>query len=289
MCDPAPPATAACLPWDDGYGVSVYRFLLTPRWLLLHAVAVAGLVGCLVLGWWQFNVYEDSQGRHNTRDRDPVPVAEVARAGAELGAGADRQAVAEGVYLADQQLLVPGRIHDNTLGSFVLTPLRTDDGMVVPVVRGWVFEPDDPATEVPSGPVTVTGFLLPPETPDHATVRTGQVLDPGQVAYVAPDQLEQRGAVPAADALHGYLLLQDESPQPPAAPATLDVDAVAPIRDVSPWQNLSYWAQWWVFAIAAIVFWVSIVRSAVRTRRAETDADAADDDVSAPAPSHAPS
>ncbi|WP_053202822.1 SURF1 family protein [Jiangella muralis] len=270
----------------------MYRFLLTPRWLLLHVVTVAAVAGCLLLGWWQADVYQDSSGRHEQRDREPVAVAELAAPGAELGDAADRPAVATGTYLAGQQQLVPGRVHDGTLGSFVVTPLRTDGGMVVPVLRGWVDDPGDAGVAVPSGEVTITGYLLPPETPDHATVRTGQQLEDGRIAYIAPDQLAQRAGVSEATALHGYLLQREESPEPAAAPVPLDVDAVAPIRDVSPWQNLSYWAQWWVFALAAVVFWVSIVRNGVRTRRrgdAPADDDNESDDVSAPAPSHAPS
>ncbi|WP_162605531.1 SURF1 family protein [Jiangella ureilytica] len=268
----------------------MYRFLLTPRWLLLHAVAAAAVAGCLVLGWWQAGVYQDSHGRHELRDREPVAVTELASPGAELGDAADRQAVATGEYLAGQQQIVPGRVHDGTLGSFVVTPLQTDDGLVVPVLRGWVDDPGEPGTAVPPGEVTVTGFLLPPETPGHATVRTGQELEDGRMAYIAPDQLAQRAGVGEAEALQGYLLLEDESPAPATAPAVLDVDAVAPIRDVSPWQNLSYWAQWWVFALAAVIFWASIVRSGIRTRRDQGDSDEpSDDGVSAPAASHAPS
>lgn len=265
----------------------VYRFLLSPRWLLLHAVAVAAVAGCLLLGWWQAGVYQDSHGRHELRDREPVAVAELAGPGAELGDTADRQATATGEYLADQQQIVPGRVHDDTLGAFIVTPLRTGDGLVVPVLRGWVDDAGDPgpAGAVPTGEVTVTGYLLPPETPDHATVRTGQTLDDGRMAYIAPDQLAQRAGVTEAEALHGYLLLQDETPAPAVAPAVLDVDSVAPIRDVSPWQNLSYWAQWWVFALAAVIFWASVVRAGVKSRRHEQG----DDGVSAPAPSHAPS
>ncbi|TDC49644.1 SURF1 family protein [Jiangella ureilytica] len=277
-------------PSSGGYRGGVYRFLLTPRWLLLHAVAAAAVAGCLVLGWWQAGVYQDSHGRHELRDREPVAVTELASPGAELGDAADRQAVATGEYLAGQQQIVPGRVHDGTLGSFVVTPLQTDDGLVVPVLRGWVDDPGEPGTAVPPGEVTVTGFLLPPETPGHATVRTGQELEDGRMAYIAPDQLAQRAGVGEAEALQGYLLLEDESPAPATAPAVLDVDAVAPIRDVSPWQNLSYWAQWWVFALAAVIFWASIVRSGIRTRRDQGDSDEpSDDGVSAPAASHAPS
>ena len=37
------------------------------------------------------------------------------------------------------------------------------------------------------------------------------------------------------------------------APVALDVDRIVPVRDVNPWQNLSYWAQWWVFAGAVVL------------------------------------
>ncbi|PSL03662.1 cytochrome oxidase assembly protein ShyY1 [Haloactinopolyspora alba] len=259
----------------------MYRFLLTPRWMALHAVMIIALLVCLVLGWWQFGVYENSRDRQDVRDEPAVAVSELAQPGEPLGDARERPAVAEGRYLAEQQRLVPGRVHDNVLGSYVVTPLRLEDGMVVPVLRGWVDDADGAAaTAVPPGPVTVEGHLLPPETSEHATVRRGQVLEPGQVAYIAPGRLAERAGVPERTALRGYLLLGAESPAPTAAPQPLGIDEVAPIRDVSPWQNLSYWAQWWVFGLAAVVFWASIVRSGVRTRKRE---------INAPAVSHAPS
>lgn len=265
---------------DLTYGDGVDRFLLTPRWLALHLGTVAALVVFVILGWWQFGVYHDSQSRQDVRDLAPVPVADLAEPDEPLGDAADRQANVEGRYLVDQQLLVPGRLHQDVLGSYVVAALRTDDGVIVPVLRGWVDEPDDPAAEVPQGTVSVTGFLLPPETSDHATVRSDLPLDAGELAYIAPDQLAEHRGYQAAATLRGYLLLQNEVPEPAVAPAALDIDAVAAIRDVSPWQNLSYWAQWWVFAAAAIVFWASAVRSAVRSRR---------NAVSEPAPSRVPS
>lgn len=249
------------------YGSTVFRFLLAPRWLALHLAFVLAVAGFVTLGSWQGDVFRDSHARQDVRDQEPVPVEEVATAGAPLDEGEDHQVIATGTYLAEQQLLVPGRLHEGILGSYVLTPLQTDQGMIVPVVRGWVDEPEDAATQVPDGEVSVTGYLLPPETSDYATVRSDRPLDENQVGYIAPDTVAQRSGLPEADLLSGYLLLSGESPKSSPAPAVLDADVVAPIRDVSPWQNLSYWAQWWLFALAAVVFWVSIVRSAVRSRR----------------------
>ncbi len=259
----------------------VYRFLLTPRWLALHFAVIVALLGCLLLGWWQFGVYQDSTDRQQIRERDPAPVTELVRPGEELGEARDRQAVTTGDYLAEAQRLVPGRVHEGVLGYLVVTPLRVSDTLVVPVLRGWIADSDDPAAAVPEGEVTVTGFLLPPESADQATVRSDQQLADDEVAYVSPAQLAESADIAAATLPGGYLLLQDEQASAsPAAPAVLDVDVVEPIHDISPWQNLSYWAQWWVFALAAMVFWVSAVRSGVRARRR---------DVSERARAHVPS
>lgn len=252
-----------------GYGDDVHRFLLTPRWVVLHLTLAAAAALCVVLGWWQLGVYEESQNRQDVRDREPVPISELVEPGEPIGEARDRQVVARGRYLPDRQLIVPGRIHEGILGSFVLTPLQTAEGMIVPVLRGWVEQPDDPATAVPEGTVSVTGFLLRPETSAHATVRSDQPLADGHVGYIAPDRLAERGGLPETDSVEGYVLLTGQEPEAAPSPAELKIGVIAPIRDVSPWQNLSYWAQWWVFALAAVVFWVSVVRSAVRSRRSE--------------------
>jgi cytochrome oxidase assembly protein ShyY1 len=266
----------------------VYRFLLTPRWIALHAVTLAVLVGFVILGWWQLGVYRDSSESQQIRDRPPAPIAELAAPNTPLGAAEGRQVTATGHYVAGQQLLLPGRVHDGVLGAYVVTPLRTDDGLTVAVLRGWLDDPDTTLARPPAGVVRVTGYLLAPETADDATVREGRPFEAGQAAYLAPDELAERGGPPPATTPRGYVLLREQTPASAAGPTALDVDAVAPIRDVSPWQNLSYWAQWWVFALAAVVFWASVVRSGIRTRRKEQH-EPSDDGVSAPAPSHAPS
>jgi cytochrome oxidase assembly protein ShyY1 len=257
----------------------VFRFLLAPRWLVFHVFIAAALTVCIILGIWQFDVYRNSQDRHDERQREPVPLTELVSPGVSVGSAADRPVTVTGRYLADQQMLVPGRIHEDTLGSYVVTPVETDDGTIVPVLRGWVDEPTDAHAPVRSE-VELTGHLLPPETADNATVRTGRELEDDQIAYVAPNTVASRTGLAEVAMIAGYVVLSAEQPQSASAPIALDVDAVAPIRNVNPWQNLSYWAQWWVIGIVVAAFWVSAVRAGVRNRRAQ---------VSGPARSPAPS
>lgn len=244
---------------------SRFQFLLAPRWLAFHAFIVAALIVCTVLGWWQLGAFRDSSARHDLRDADPVPLTSLVQPGAAIGDAADRAVTITGTYVEGAQRWVPGRVSDGVLGSYLVTPLETADGLVVPVLRGWMDDRGD-ATP-PSGQVTGTGHLLSPESRDQATVRTGQPLEEDEVAYLAPDQIAAATGIGTDRMVDGYVVLSELDASAPTDLERLDVDAVAPIRDVNPWQNLSYWGQWWVFGIAALVFWGSAVRSAMRRQR----------------------
>jgi cytochrome oxidase assembly protein ShyY1 len=236
--------------------------LLTPRWVVLHIATAVVVVVFVALGWWQLQVYQDSNAREQLRELPAAPLDELAAPGRPLGAAADRAVVTTGAYLADTGLLVPARVHEGVLGSYAVGVLQTGEG-ALPVLRGWLFDPDDPAIDLPAGQVTVTGHLLPPETSDDAT-DPGAILPAGQIGFIAPEQVSDQTGIDAADLYRGYLLLASESPRPPVAPEPLELAVVEPIRNVGPLQNLSYWALWWIFAGAAVVFWFSSARAAAR-------------------------
>ena len=236
--------------------------LITPRWIVLHLATAAVVVAFVALGWWQLQAYRSSDAREQLRELPAAPITELATPGQPLGAAAERTVVVSGEYLTDASLLVPARVHDGVLGSYTVGVLQTDDG-ALPVLRGWLAEPDDPAGAVPAGQITVTGHLLPPETSDDAA-DPGANLPKGQVGFVAPEQVGRQTGIDQADLYHGYLLVAEESPPPAAAPQQLELSVVEPIRNVGPLQNLSYWALWWIFAGAAVVFWFSSARAAAR-------------------------
>lgn len=252
------------------------RSLVRPRWLAVHAVAAALVVAFAALGWWQLGVYRDSDARQELRDRPPVPVAEIADPGSPVGGAADRPVTATGSYVAE--LVVPARVHDGVLGAYAVGVLETAGGTLT-VLRGWAPDPD----RIPSAPdgrdVTVSGHLVASES---RAVATGpSPPPPGRIGYLAPEAVAAASGVERGRLYGGYLVLAEERPAPAAAPQRLDVGTVAPIRDVSPWQNLSYWAQWWVFAGAVVAFWVSAVRAQVKRRQAT---EPAPDGPPAPSP-----
>jgi cytochrome oxidase assembly protein ShyY1 len=240
------------------YRFGVLRFLLRPRWLAWHAALVVVLVAFTWLGSWQLGSFEH-RGDRSGGGGAAVALEAVQRPGGRL-ANDDvaRLVVARGRYDAARQLLVPGREHDGRTGLLVVIPLRTARG-VLPVVRGWVPRAASAATRVPAGPVTLTGRLQPSEPREASGVDPLAALRRGRVPYVASVVLLDAWPYAADQVYDGYVVATRETP-PGAAPAPARVTAARPSGGVAPWRNLAYALQWWLFMLAAVFFWGSVLR-----------------------------
>ena len=242
----------------------VLRVLLGPRWLGLHLLTVVVVVAFVLLGLWQLGRFEDSSARASARAAaHPTPLSDVARPEQGLTGGAVGRAVtAQGRY-DPAQVLVPGRSLAGRTGLYVVAGLRTDDGALVPVLRGWV--PAAPAPLPPSGPVSVRGVLQPSESDADATVDAAAPLPTGQVPYVGSDVLAPAlGAADGRGLYDGYVALLSETPPP--AEAIRHVPAAARASDLGRWRNAGYAAQWWIFAAAVLWLWGRGVRDVARER-----------------------
>lgn len=226
------------------------------RWLTWLLVATIWAVGCFFLGLWQWHRFSDKhtaqEQLHVNYDATPVPLADA------VGSGRDWLRVTmTGQYAANQQVLVRNRPNNGDYGYEVLVPLHLTQAAagrsIVLVDRGWVpngqtaSEPDS-VPAVPSGTVTVVGWLRPFE-PNLAKPAVS-----GQVASIyLPDVVDTAGLA-AADVVPGnYVLMQSErtatggSPARPAALPEPDPGSYAGI-------NLSYAIQWWLGMIAGYGF-----------------------------------
>jgi cytochrome oxidase assembly protein ShyY1 len=244
------------------------RTLLSPRIVGLHLLTIGVLVAFILLGRWQLGVFEDSGKPRVSTDPAPVAVATLSPVGVQMmAASVGRRVSVEGVYDAQRQLLVadrqpdvdaPGGNVSRGAGYWVLTPLKLDDGTLVPIVRGWVARDTDPVA-VPGGRVAVIGRLRPQESSDSVQ-RRAEGVPAGQVQTVSTGELVN---VWSGQKVHtGFVVAQ-----PPSG-------SLAPVR-VSPpvvggtftWRNLAYAANWWIFAGFAVFMWFHFVRDAVRADR----------------------
>jgi cytochrome oxidase assembly protein ShyY1 len=242
------------------------RILLAPRWLALHVLTLAVVAGMVWLGIWQYESAQAVRDRDARQSAPAVPIDRLVQPGEPISdAAVDRKVTVDGSWDASRQLSVPGRVLDHTMGAYVVTPLRASGGATVLVVRGWV--PDGQPIPEPRGQVTVTGTLRPYEDAAAATL--------GANASYAETELPYLGQGPVADAIEldprstydGYLLLTSQEPPDPSGLQPVPLDTAAPRSGVGTWQHFSYWAQWWVFAAAALAFWAVLVRNAVRERQ----------------------
>jgi len=216
--------------------------LLSPRALWLLALAVALIAAMVVLGRWQFGVYDDSQRADALAmmERDPIPLDDVL--GPDDAFPADsvgRPVVVSGRYD------VPGQLYVRDLAGSddeyaVATPLLTGTGSAVLVVRGSSPVPQSPP---PAGAVTVTGTLQPSQsnaTPLDAQRITDALTISQLVGSVEPDLYS------------AYIVLTSSTPSE-------RLTAVEPpLPSPSRWaglRNLLYAMQWWVFAAFVAFMW----------------------------------
>ncbi|MBF8191866.1 SURF1 family protein [Nonomuraea sp. K274] len=246
------------------------RTLFSPRLVGLHLLTIGVLIAFILLGRWQLGVFQDSGRPHAATDPGPVGVGTLAQVGAQMtGDVVGRRVTAEGVYEPGHQLLVadrrpdvdaPGGNVSRDDGYWVLTPLRLDDGTLVPVVRGWTARAGDPGVAaVPPGRVTVTGRLRPQQGTDSVQ-RRAEGLPAGQVQTVSTGELINLWT--GRKVRTGYVVAQ-----PPSGSLTqVKVDPPA-VGGTLTWRNLAYAANWWIFAGFAVFMWFHFVRDAVRTDR----------------------
>ena len=227
--------------------------------MALHAGVVVALVVCALLGDWQLDRARDLRAQSlrpaANLDAPPVALDSLLPADGRLDpADIGRPVAAMGSYDAAHQLLVPDRELDGDTGYLVVTPLRTDAGDALVVVRGWLPAPpgsrtlDPPAP--PAGPLTVTGWLGASEGPPPLTASPPV----GQIRSV---HLASLVNLMPYDLYDGVVTLQT---QDAASELALPPPPVLLSGGNWPLQNLFYAIEWWVFGLAAVALWVSAVR-----------------------------
>lgn len=250
----------------------MYRFLLTPRWWVINVFAVLAIPFCLFMGTWQLGRFETRVDSHReqqdqadeARTAAAAPLRDLLPVTTETSG---RKARVTGRYDAGRQLLVPDREMDGRSGFYVLTPLRTDDGKALPVVRGWL--PGDAGSKAdtaaipapPAGRVTVAGALQSSESPMSKGVGASGGLPAGQLGVISAASLVNLVPYGVYDAwITATGAPRPLTAVPPAAPPNSGLDLKA-------FQNLGYTGEWFIFVGFVLFMWFRLFRREVEAVR----------------------
>lgn len=230
-----------------------FGFLLRPGWLALTATVIVFSVACFtLLSPWQFSRNAERAQQNaalvHAMSAKPQPLTRLLPDDRPPDTKTEWMPVAiTGRYLPDDEVVARLRTVQGEPAFEILTPLRTSDGDVVLVDRGYVAPGDKsqvpPYAAPPAGTVTVVARArvdepdLDGKRPDHIPGTKPQVY--GVSAKIA----EQATGVRMRD---GYFQLT------PRQPGVLNA---LPLPQVDSGPFLSYALQWIAFGTMALLGW----------------------------------
>lgn len=264
----------------------MYRFVFSWRWIRLHVLIWLILIPSFIaLGMWQRSRYHERQAENRVisaaMHAAPVPLASADPVGHTVTKTERwKQVTVSGTYDAAHQFAARNHQENGNPGFWVVTPLVSSDGTAVLVNRGWIPTLASDATSTPpipappAGTVQLTGRLQMSETKGNTGIRDVTAgLPAGQVSLVNTGALAGKTGLTLRG---GYV--ENISSQPADSADLTPIDA--PTLDDGPY--LSYWFQWWLFAIMAVGGWITIIRREAQHRQAEAAealANDSDDDA----------
>ena len=234
--------------------------LRRPRWIVGSIIVVVLVVVFVNLGLWQLRRLderraENDQVRDRTRELTLLPATAWQADPAAIGELENRRIELRGTYDTRREVLVRFQTREAQPGYAVVTPLRTEDGVVL-IDRGWVPErlgDDWPAEEAaaPTGEVEVVGILAGPD--DTAPRVDDSAGEPVVVSGVRPGELAR--TLGLDDVLPLYLK---------ALPTGEDRFPIADGEpDLSEGPHLNYAIQWFIFATVVGTGWLVLLRRTV--------------------------
>ena len=239
---------------------------LQPKWIAMLLLALVLATVFVVMSAWQFGESRTDGNPVEHITEDPVPMTEIYEP--ERGMTiyeADRIVDLSGEFLEDTQIMVEERLHGDELGYWSVGAFRVDGAPgdeVIPVVRGWVEDPDD-VDALPAGEqLEVRGRLLPTEAPGDGPRET-----PGVFPTLSAAELINVWDEPSYSGFVVAFETADASGQEIGAEAAgsplepVWVDTQPETSDIN-WQSLFYAVEWAVFAGFAFYLWWRMVKDA---------------------------
>ena len=222
-----------------------------PRWIIGTVLVAAIVAGCVSAGLWQLRRLDERRALNEQVRERSTRVAALPATGFDSNADesdlAYRRVRVTGTFDREHELLARFRSRKGLPGYEVVTPLVTDDGVVL-VNRGWVpLELGDrwpvERAAAPTGEVEVEGVLVRADS-------GGAGVDGNVISAVDPRALDE--VVAAGDRpVYAVPLLAQGSTADYPVPVDPPGLGEGPHRD--------YAVQWFLFATVGVVGWIVLL------------------------------
>ncbi len=222
--------------------------LKTRRWVGFTAIVLVSIIGFGLLSRWQWSRADEQRA-----ERLAISEAQVLQ---DVGSVDDLEEFTRvrvsGVFNNQDTQLIRQRPLDGGNGYWVMTPLDTNGGTRIWIVRGWVGA-STIATEVPevppapAGTIVVNGAVRMFEPP----LENVYGLPNGVIARMSLDELATPGSNNPVDNRVVQLIT--------STPSAGEI-VVVPLPDVDEVQNISYAVQWILFALVAMIGWLIFLK-----------------------------
>jgi cytochrome oxidase assembly protein ShyY1 len=226
----------------------VLALLKTRRWVGFTAIVLVSIIGFGLLSRWQWSRADEQRA-----ERLAISEAQVLQ---DVGSVDDLEEFTRvrvsGVFNNQDTQLIRQRPLDGGNGYWVMTPLDTNGGTRIWIVRGWVGA-STIATEVPevppapAGTIVVNGAVRMFEPP----LENVYGLPNGVIARMSLDELATPGSNNPVDNRVVQLIT--------STPSAGEI-VVVPLPDVDEVQNISYAVQWILFALVAMIGWLIFLK-----------------------------
>ncbi|MFC4004342.1 SURF1 family protein [Prauserella oleivorans] len=233
-----------------------WKLLLKPGWLALTLVVFVFATVCYtLLAPWQFHRHEERAAQNAAVSASTTapsrPLSQVLPAGQAPTERTQWQRVlVTGTYLPDAEVIARLRTVQGEPAFEILTPLRTTDGQIVLVDRGFVRPDNDTGVPryaaPPRGQVTVEARLRLDERDPEARDAFADATTKGRLhAYTVDSQVVGRAT--GLDIRPGYVQLE------PGQPGVL---TALPLPQLEAGPFLSYALQWIAFGTMTLLGWL---------------------------------
>ena len=237
--------------------------MLRPRWIAALLLALAIAAAFALLGQWQLD-RAISSGQVVERSTEIVqPLRDTVSPDGPPPQIAEGQRVeTSGSFVPGDDQIISGRHNGGETGYWVVSHFVTDDGISIPVARGWTADADQAATVRDGLANEMSIASLQPLTgrfvPDEAPQVPAEGVDPHTMTTVSTAALINLWANWDDQSVYqGYIV--DSA----AADGLAVIDSPEPVVEVPlNWLNIFYALEWAVFAGFAVFLWYRLVRDA---------------------------